>query len=142
MRREARRRQGFAQFALDADGGGLVAPVPVDGRGACIARQLQQTSPAAPRRSEQPRTALAQRGVQPLQRTVQPPARGRAGGPEAFLLRSPEVHRYDGRAACDRREQRGVVREAQVLPEPEDRRGHGTGLTKLPAATGALSESK
>src|SRR6185437_16005622 len=55
---------------------------------------------------------------------MQPPARGPTPTPLARCFIIQHEERKDGRTACSRGPQRGIVSQTQILPEPDDDGAH------------------
>jgi hypothetical protein len=110
--------RGSNFFVARAEGG-LVEAVPADRGRAGRADQLPQNFQAVAPPHEQRQAARAERGVERKQRMMQPPARGRARRPRRFLVRRPDEHGHN-QTARNSGGQRGIIREPQVAPEPDD----------------------
>ena len=115
-RSSARGTRSPRRRANGLDVGGEVDLVGADLRGQ--RRQLALGRPAA---HHQPRAALAQRGVE-VGEALEQELRARAGGVAAVQQAVVEAeHRHDPLVAVERGAQGGMVAQAQVAAEPDER---------------------
>ena len=118
---EARAGQLRLQPGVARDHRRLVPPVPEDRPRAGAGRQLPEDLPGVTPETQQPGTPGAQGLVERSERVMQPPARGAPGGPRAFAGVVENVDGQHGATPLKGRVQGGIILQAQVLAEPEDR---------------------
>ena len=120
LRLEPRRLGVVLDGGIQRTLGATVTPVPVDGRGAGLANQVANhiVGPALTQHQgcAQPREARAQ----PFQTVVQPPVGGTAEGANTRRDFVANVNHDNGMSSFCRSDQRGVIRSAQVVAQPDD----------------------
>jgi hypothetical protein len=119
---DARREQVRLQARVAGDGRGFVTTVPVDCGGTGFTQQLGEDRRRIALAKDQPRPNLAKRGVQGGERPVKPPPGGAAGFPCPFAARVEYKYRKDRPAGCGGGVKGFIVRQAQVLAEPDEDR--------------------
>ena len=113
--------QVFAQLAVDTLPPGFVKPRRVNGLCAGFGLQRLQFGHAVAAAQHQRRAMLAERLRQRGQAVMQPPALRTADGMRTRRAIVEDIHRQHF-AISRSRNQRAIVGQAKVLPEPEDRR--------------------
>ena len=132
--------QGLGNRLVDTPSPRLDRTACEDVAGACLSNQFADDGAAVAAAEQQGTAPPDQRPPQCHQTVMQPPPRGAALRPGAGRLFIEDEDRQDGAAAVDRGMQRGMVRQPQVITEPQDRRhvggsGHAAKVGAVPAVS-------
>ena len=114
---------------IHCDFGASIAAAPKHGADACFLCQFGDDFLGAAFKNIKAAAKLFDTLSQSSQRMVQPPARSATEGAKALALFIEDVDAQK-RGTCSSGAEGRVVRNAQIIPKPHDRRGRVVGFTK------------
>ncbi len=118
-------------FLVPPDRPGFVKSVPEDGFGAGFSDDLLKNILSAPAAQRELHAPLGEPWRERRERVVQPPARRRTGAPLAGARVVQDVKRDQRGSGSRRRSEGRMVRNAQVIAKPDDRRRTHAEITPL-----------